>query len=212
MAGSLFPDPRTIPGDAPFARGANYAPHVLIDAYRHGIFPWPVDDDEVYWWSPDPRAIIELDGLRVSRSLRHTLRRSDWRTTADRAFDAVMRACSVARPTGTWITAEYRRGYSALHALGAAHSIEVWEGRELVGGLYGVTVGAAFVGESMFHHRTDASKVALVALRDHLVDRGFAFIDAQLPTDHLASMGAVAVPRDRYLDRLASVVDAPVTF
>lgn len=209
---SLFPDPRTVPRDQPFARGVNYEPAVLLDAYRHGIFPWPVEDDEVYWWSPDPRAVIELDGLHVSRSLRRTIRRSGWRTTVDVAFDAVMTSCAHARETGTWITAAYMDGYRRLHALGAAHSVEVWNGAELVGGLYGVTVGAVFTGESMFHRRSDASKVALVALRDHLAERGFALIDAQLPTAHLLSMGAVAIPRRRFLDRLAVLADAPVTF
>lgn len=209
---SLFPDPRTVPGDQPFARGANYDAHVLIDAYRHGIFPWPVDDDEVYWWSPDPRAVIELDALRVSRSLRQTLRRSGWRCTYDTAFAQVMGACADERGRDTWITREYRQGYQQLHDTGVAHSVEVWDGADLVGGLYGIAVGGVFTGESMFHRRSDASKVALVALRDHLRSRGFTLIDAQLPTDHLMSMGAVAIPRAEFLDRLGRLVDAPVTF
>ena len=207
----MFPDPRTLPGDEPFARGANYEAQVLLDAYRHGIFPWPVDD-EVYWWSPDPRAIIPLDGLRISRSLRRTIQRGRFECTVDRAFAAVMDACAAARPGETWITPEYRRGYQRLHELGAAHSVEVWQDGDLVGGLYGVTVGAVFTGESMFHRVTDASKVALVALRDHLVDRGFMLLDAQLPTAHLETMGAVAVPRVQFLDALARLVDASVTF
>lgn len=210
-APSLFPDPHTVPGDQPFARGENYDPRVLLDAYRHGIFPWPVDD-EVYWWSPDPRAVIELDALRISRSLRRTLRRSGWRTTTDTAFDAVMRACAHERGTGTWITGSYMEGYRRLHELGAAHSVEVWDDQELVGGLYGVTVGAVFTGESMFHRRTDGSKVALVALRDHLVKQGFALIDAQLPTDHLESLGAVAIPRAQFLQRLADLGGRSVRF
>jgi leucyl/phenylalanyl-tRNA---protein transferase len=199
---SRFPDPRRVPGDAPFARGADYSAATLIDAYVHGIFPWPYDDGEVYWWSPDPRAVIPLDGLHISRSLRQTLRRAGFRCTYDVAFADVMRACAEPRGTGTWITAEYMVGYRRLHDLGHAHSVEVWAGDELVGGLYGVTVGAVFTGESMFHRRSDASKVALVALRDRLVERGFGLLDAQLPTDHLISMGAVAVPRAEFLDRL----------
>lgn len=208
---SRFPDPRLVPGDAPFAWGADYRPDTLLDAYLHGIFPWPIDDD-VYWWSPDPRAVIELDGLHVSRSLRRTVDRSGWVCTADTAFVDVMEACAAPRDSGTWITPEYMDGYHRLHELGAAHSIEVWADQELVGGLYGITVGAVFTGESMFHRRTDASKVALVALRDRLVQRGFGLIDAQLPTPHLESMGAVAIPRSEFLDRLEALVPQPVTF
>jgi leucyl/phenylalanyl-tRNA--protein transferase len=184
---------------------------VLLDAYRHGIFPWP-SDDEVYWWSPDPRAVIPLDGLRVSRSLQRTIARAGYDCTRDQAFTAVMDACAQVRGAETWITAEYRAGYQRLHQLGAAHSVEVWHDGVLVGGLYGVTVGAVFTGESMFHRRTDASKVALVRLRDHLVERGFGLLDAQLPTAHLESMGAVTVPRAKFLDRLAQLVEVPAVF
>ena len=207
---SLFPDPRTVPGDQPFARGVNYQPEVLIDAYAHGIFPWPYDDGEVYWWSPDPRAVIFCDRLHVSRSLSRTLRRRSWRTTVDAAFADVMRACAAPRDTGTWITDEYRQGYQRLHDLGAAHSVEVWEDEELVGGVYGVASGGVFTGESMFHRRTDASKVALVALRDRMVQRGLSVLDAQLPTEHLMSMGAEAIPRSEFLDLLADLRDRPV--
>ena len=210
--GSMFPDPRSLPGDEPFAYGANYDAHVLVDAYAHGIFPWPYDDGEVYWWSPDPRAVIFLDGLKVSRSLRQTVRRSGWHCTTDRAFVAVMEACAEPRPGGSWITGEYMRGYARLHELGHAHSVEVWDRDDLVGGLYGVTSGAVFTGESMFHRRTDASKVALVALRDHMRARGMELIDAQLPTDHLQSMGAVAIARSQYLDLLEALRGRPVTF
>jgi leucyl/phenylalanyl-tRNA--protein transferase len=209
----MFPDPRNLPRDEPFARGANYEPDVLIDAYAHGIFPWPYDDGEVYWWSPDPRAVIFPHALKVSRSLRQTLRRSGLVCTADRAFREVMRRCAEPRDgTPSWLTTEYMVGYARLHDLGAAHSIEVWDGEELVGGLYGVTSGAIFTGESMFHHRADASKVALVALRDHVIARGFALIDVQLPTDHLMSLGAVAIARTEYLDLLAVLRERPVSF
>lgn len=209
---SLFPDPRTVPGDAPFAYGANYQPGVLIEAYRLGIFPWPYDDGEVYWWCPDPRAVIFPEQLRVSRSLRRTLRRAGWRCTVDEAFVEVMRACAEPRDTGSWITAEYMAGYARLHELGAAHSVEVWDGGDLVGGLYGVVSGAVFTGESMFHRRTDASKVALVALRDHMIARGLALIDCQLPTEHLESMGAVAIPRAEFLDMLGELGARRVPF
>lgn len=198
----MFPDPRTVRGDEPFARGVNYEPAVLVDAYAHGIFPWPYDDGEVYWWSPDPRAVIKPDQLHVSRSLRRTLRRSEWRCTVDRAFDDVMAACAEPRGTGSWITDDYRAGYARLHALGIAHSVEIWEGDELVGGVYGVVIGAVFTGESMFHRRTDASKAALVGLCAHMRRQGLALIDAQLPTDHLLSMGAVALPRAEFLELL----------
>ena len=206
---SLFPDPRTIPGDAPFAYGANYEPGVLIDAYRNGIFPWPYDDGEVYWWSPDPRAVIFPERLHVSRSLRQTLRRAGLRCTFDAAFVDVMRGCAEPRDTGSWITPGYMDGYARLHELGAAHSVEVWDGDALVGGLYGVVSGAVFTGESMFHRRTDASKVALVALRDRVVQQGGGIIDCQLPTDHLASLGAESIPRAEFLDLLADLRARP---
>ena len=200
---SRFPDPRTVPGDAPFAYGANYEPDVLVDAYAHGVFPWPYDDGEVYWWSPDPRAVIYLDGLRVSRSLRQTLRRGVFRCTIDHDFAAVLQACAEPHDgADSWLTDEYMDGYLRLHRLGVAHSVEVWTDDELVGGLYGVASGAVFTGESMFHRRTDASKVALVALRDHMAQQGDGVIDCQLPTDHLATMGAVAVARTEFLDLL----------
>ncbi|HVM21582.1 MAG TPA: leucyl/phenylalanyl-tRNA--protein transferase [Egibacteraceae bacterium] len=207
---SRFPDANLLPGDQPFARGADYRTETLVDAYRHGIFPWPYDDGEVYWWSPDPRAIIELDALRVSRSLRQTLRREGWTFTYSTAFDRVVQECARARGALTWITPEYAAGYGALHRAGFAHSVEVWAGEELVGGLYGVTVGGVFTGESMFHRRTDASKAALVALRDRMRACGFGFIDAQLPTAHLLSMGASVVPRAEFLRRLGEQVVRPV--
>lgn len=209
---SLFPDPRTVPGDEPFARGTNYEPEVLVDAYSHGIFPWPYDDGEVYWWSPDPRAVIFCEALHVSRSLRRTLRRTGWRCTVDTAFAEVMRACAAPRDTGTWITDDYRAGYQRLHEMGVAHSIEVWEDTELVGGVYGIAIGGVFTGESMFHRRTDASKVALVALRDHMAERGMTLIDCQLPTDHLLSMGAVVIPRSEFLELLARERERSVSF
>ena len=206
---SRFPDPRFVPGDAPFGRGADFRPETLVDAYAHGIFPWPYDDGEVYWWSPDPRAVIPLDGLKISRSLRRTVRRADFACTYDRAFDDVMRACAEPRETGTWITPEYMAGYADLHRVGHAHSVEVWSGGALVGGLYGVTVGALFTGESMFHRRTDASKVALVGLVERLREGGATVLDVQWVTPHLASLGAVEIPRSAYLRRLAEAIERP---
>lgn len=207
---SGFPDPRSAPGDRPLARGGNLEPSTLLGAYARGIFPWPVSEDKVFWWSPDPRAVIPLDGLHVSRTLRRTLRAGRFRATLDQAFPAVIGACAD-RPEGTWITAAMRRAYTRLHGLGHAHSVEVWDTRdELVGGVYGVACGAAFMGESMFHRATDASKVALVRLVDHLRDRGFLLFDVQLQTPHLGRMGAVELDRDIYLDRLAAAVEHPV--
>lgn len=223
---SRFPDPRSAPADAPLAWGGDLQPATLLDAYACGIFPWPAPDGTLLWWSPDPRALIPLEHppsgdiasrsgphLHVSRSLRRSLRSGRFTTTTDRAFALVMAGCAHRPGQGTWITSAMAAAYHRLHELGHAHSIEVWDadGR-LVGGVYGVTVGAAFMGESMFHRASDASKVALVRLVQHLRARGFVLFDAQLPTEHLRRMGAVTTPRAAFLDRLAAAVDRPVTF
>lgn len=184
----------------------------LLDAYRHGIFPWPTDNGQVFWWSPDPRAVIPLDGLHISRSLRRRLASGVYTWTYDRAFAAVVDGCVTEHPDGTWIIPELIDAYLRLHEVGAAHSVEVWADDELVGGVFGVTVGGLFTGESMFHRRTDASKVALVALVERLRARGFTLLDAQNPTEHLESMGAVAVARDRFLDAVDKAVRRRVSF
>lgn len=193
------------------AFGADLKPATLVDAYRRGVFPWPHPGVALPWFSPDPRAIIPLDGLRISRSLRQRLRRSGWSTTVDAAFDAVIAACAD-RPSGegTWITRGMSQAYSRLARLGWARSLEVWDREELVGGLYGMAIGGCFTGESMFHRAPDASKVALVDLVDRWREAGGAFIDVQLPTEHLASLGAVEVPREEYLARLHAVRDRHV--
>ena len=209
---SRFPDPRRAPGDAPLAWGGVLDVQTLLEAYAQGIFPWPVDDGTVFWWSPDPRAIIPLDGLYVSHSLRKTLRSGRFRCTIDTAFGDVVAACSKRSDGGTWIVPQLVEGYGELRAAGAAHSVEVWAGDELAGGLFGVTVGGVFTGESMFHHQTDASKVALVHLVDHLRARGFVLLDAQMPTPHLESLGAVAVARRQFLKALDAAVALQVTF
>lgn len=178
----------------------------MVDAYSHGIFPWPVDDGTVYWWSPDPRAVIPLDGLHISRSLRRTLRAERFRCTRDAAFREVVEACAQPRDGGTWIIPPLAAAYLRLHHAGIAHSVEVWQGDALVGGLLGITAGAAFTGESMFHRVTDASKVALVHLVEHLRARDFMLLDVQLPTAHLKSLGALSVPRSLFLDELAEAV------
>jgi len=191
--------------------GADLKPSTLVDAYRRGIFPWPHPGVALPWFSPDPRAVLSLDGLRVSRSLRQRLRRSGWTTTVGRAFDAVVDACAH-RPggEGTWIGRDMRSAYSRLARLGWAHSVEVWEGDDLVGGLYGMAVGGCFTGESMFHRSTDASKVALVDLIARWFEAGGAFVDVQLPTGHLSSMGAMELERSDFLARLEAVRDGHV--
>lgn len=210
---SRFPDPRRAPADAPLAWGGDLEPDTLLDAYANGIFPWP-SGGELFWWSPDPRAIIPLDGIRVSRSLRRILDSSRFVTTVDQACQQVIECCADRPGEGTWITPQMVQSYSRLHDLGRVHSVEVWDGEDerLVGGLYGVTVGGAFIGESMFHRVSDASKVALVRLAAHLREREYVLLDAQLPTDHLARLGAISITRDDYLRRLADARSRPVEF
>lgn len=207
---SRFPDPRSAPEDGPLAWGGDLEPPTLLDAYSRGIFPWPAPDGTLFWWSPDPRAVIPIDGLHVSRTLRRTLRSGRFRTSLDHAFPAVIAACAQRPGEGTWITPAMCAAFTRLHELGHAHSVEVWDPDDvLVGGVYGVVRGAAFMGESMFHRTNDASKVALVRLADHLRDAGFLLFDVQLPTPHLARMGAVELDRASFLDRLAVAVARP---
>lgn len=209
-----FPDPAGAGEDGLVGIGADLEPSTLVDAYRRGIFPWPHPGAPLPWFSPDPRGVIPLDGVAVSRSLRARLRNSGWETTVDRAFAAVLAGCAD-RPGGlleggTWITAPMRTAYQHLHDLGHAHSLEVWAGGELVGGLYGVGVGGVFTGESMFHLASDASKVALVDLTARLTEAGARLIDVQMVTPHLASLGARDLPRAEFLALLAEVRDDPV--
>jgi leucyl/phenylalanyl-tRNA--protein transferase len=206
----VFPDPRRTDADGFVAHGGDLEPATLIAAYRRGIFPWPFDGHELLWWSPDPRAVIPVDGLRVSRRLARTLRRATFRITLDAAFDEVVAACAAREQT--WITPGIRRAYGRLHALGWAHSVEVWMDGALAGGLYGLAIGGLFAAESMFHRATDASKIAMVALVQHARRVGVTLIDAQVPSAHIASMGAVTLRRDDYLARLADAVDRPVLF
>ena len=200
-----FPDPRDGPVDGPLAVGGDLSPERLLAAYDHGIFPW-FDDDRgpLLWWSPDPRAVLFPEHLKVSRSLARRLRRGNYSVTMDTAFEAVVSGCAGPRRTesGTWITPAMRAAYGGLHALGFAHSVEAWDDAGLAGGLYGVSLGRMFFGESMFSDRTDASKVALVALVRQIVGWDFELIDCQLPNAHLTSLGARAIPRDAFLDRL----------
>ena len=195
------------------AAGGDLSPARLLDAYRRGIFPWFGDEDPLLWWSPDPRMVLFVDELRVARSLRKTLRSGRFRVTADRAFSTVMIRCAEPREDqeGTWITTEMRAAYARLAAMGYAHSVEAWKGDELAGGLYGVAIGRVFFGESMFARVTDASKVAFVTLVQQLRQWGFRLIDCQMPTAHLASLGAREIPRREFLDEVGrAVLEPPV--
>lgn len=187
--------------------GADLEPGTLLAAYRVGLFPMPVARGRrVAWWSPDPRGIIPLNALRVSRSLRQSCRRYEVRY--DTAFAEVITTCATVDRDGGWITNEVVRAYTRLHDMGWAHSVEAWnEHGELVGGLYGVAVGGFFAGESMFHHERDASKVALVGLVDHLNESGASLLDIQWTTPHLETLGAIDVPRREYLERLDEALD-----
>lgn len=202
----LLPDPRLAGPDDLVAVGGELDPATVLDGYRKGLFPMHVDG-VLGWWSPARRGVMVPAGLRVSRSLRRSVRR--YRISFDSAFDDVVAACAdPSRPHG-WIGPEIQSAYRRLHRLGWAHSVETWDdsGR-LVGGLYGIAIGGLFAGESMFHRATDASKVALVALAHQMIRSGMELIDVQWVTDHLAALGAVEVMRAEYLDRLARAVDS----
>jgi len=188
--------------------GADLEPGTLLRAYRTGVFPMPAGRGTLAWWAPDPRGILPLDGLKVSRSLRRSCRR--YTITLDLDFEAVITACADLRRRGAWIDEPLRCAYLRLHELGWAHSIEAWDAEGvLAGGLYGVAIGGLFAGESMFHHQTDASKVALVGLVDLLIDAGSCLLDVQWATDHLTSLGVVEVPRGKYLEMLKYAVSLP---
>jgi leucyl/phenylalanyl-tRNA--protein transferase len=190
------------------AAGADLSPQRLLDAYVRGIFPWFGEDDPLLWWSPDPRMVLFLDELHVSRSLRRIVRSGRYEVRFDTAFREVMRACGEPRTgqDGTWITSGMIEAYTTLCRLGYAHSIESWADGQLVGGLYGVAIGRMFYGESMFTRRSDASKVAFVATVRQLQRWGFGLIDCQMPTMHLASLGAREIPREEFLDHVGRLV------
>lgn len=207
-----FPPAELANRDGVVAVGGDFRPERLLLAYRSGIFPWPVEGMPLLWFSPDPRFVLDLREVHLHRSLRKTLRRSPYRVTADTTFDDVLAGCAdTPRPgqTGTWITDELFEGYSRLHRLGYAHSVEAWRGDELVGGLYGVALGRAFFGESMFAHATDASKVAFATLCANLRAWGFHFVDCQVHTEHLERFGAKEIPRRAFLRRLLEALEAP---
>lgn len=180
----------------------------LLAAYQRGIFPWFNDDQPILWWTPDPRLILRPRGFKCARSLRQTLRRADFNIRFDSAFDAVVAACAAPRPDQpeTWIHADMAAAYGELHRLGHAHSVEVWQQEELIGGLYGIALGKIFFGESMFSRRRDASKVALAHLAALLAGRGFALIDCQVRSEHLVSLGAEEVTRAHFNAELARFI------
>lgn len=205
-----FPDPIEYDAEGLLAVGGDLAPERLLLAYGSGIFPWYSEGYVPMWWSPDPRALLDPAHLHVSRSLARTIRRGGFELGWNRCFERVMRACGEQRKGGTWILAEMLTAYGELHRRGCAHSLEVFADGELVGGLYGVQIGGLFAAESMFHHRTDMSKVALAAAVHSLFAAGIELFDVQFVTTHLATMGAHAVPRQEYLRRLAVARDRVV--
>ena len=197
--------------------GGSLAPAWMMEAYKSGIFPMPIQYElrrVLAWFSPDPRGILELDGLHISRRLARRLRRGEFQFTLDRAFTQVVEACAAPRPvdTGCWLTLAMQNAYLALHELGAAHSVEVWSEGLLVGGVFGISIGGFFAGESMFSRTTDASKAALAYLARHLKGRGFRLLDVQWTNEHTRTLGAVDIPRELYLHRLGEAIHLPVTF
>ncbi len=187
-------------------------PALLVRAYREGIFPMALEDGQIGWFSPDPRGVLPLDTFHVPARLARVVRGGRFEIRVDTAFEAVMRACAERPGEGTWISETIVESYKALHRMGIAHSVEAWHGDGLAGGLYGVHLGGAFFGESMFHRETDASKVALVALVDRLCRRGFAMLDTQWTTEHLEQFGAVEIPREEYLARLREALGRECVF
>ncbi|MEE9295430.1 MAG: leucyl/phenylalanyl-tRNA--protein transferase [Phycisphaerae bacterium] len=186
-------------------------PDILLEAYAEGLFPMAGEDGEIMWFSPDPRAIIPLDGFHVSGNLRRRCESGRFTVTVDQAFDKVITCCAD-REDGTWISADMIEAYTRLHELHHVHSVETWLEGQLAGGLYGVTLGGAFFGESMFHRRTDASKVAMVFLVERMAQRGFSLLDIQFMTDHLARFGAIEIPRSQYLERLDFALSGKCVF
>ena len=186
-------------------------PEVLLTAYANGIFPMADDEGEVHWLTPDPRAILPLEAFTVSRSLRSLHRRRPFEITVNRAFGKVIEACA-ARAEGTWISPEIVAAYCRLHEMGFAHSVETWQEDTLAGGLYGVSLGGAFFGESMFHRVSNASKIALVALVERMRERGFGLLDVQFMTEHLRQFGAIEIPRKAYEKKLAEAIQLRTAF
>ena len=211
-----FPHPRHALDDPPglLALGGDLSPERLLGAYRQGIFPWFSAGQPILWWSPDPRMVFGTGAVHLSSRFRRSLRSSAWQVRADTQFAAVLSACAAlprAGQDGTWITEGMRDAYLALHQLGHAHSVEVFDDKELVGGIYGVAIGRMFFGESMFSARSGGSKVALAALAGRLQHWGWPLIDAQVENEHLVSLGAVQLPREAFLAQVSELVGEPAT-
>lgn len=202
---SSFPDIEQSPGDMPLAVGGRLDLHFLLDAYSHGIFPWFNANDPIFWWSPAPRFVLYPAKLHVGRTTRQVIKKEPFSFSLDRCFDEVIARCGqVPRPgqSGTWITSDIKNAYTRLHRIGLAHSVEVWQQNRLVGGLYGVSLGRAFFGESMFSLVSNASKLAMIFLVHRLQRLGFHFIDAQVESHYLKSLGAELIPREDFLAQL----------
>lgn len=208
-----FPDPRQALAEPNglLAFGGDLSPRRLLAAYSLGIFPWFGEHEPILWWSPDPRCVFHTDTLRINRSLRRQLRGKPWRLSVDHAFERVVRACAAprAREAGTWLVPAMIDAYVQLHRLGHAHSVEVWDGERLVGGIYGVAVGRLFCGESMFSAESGGSKLALVALARLLHEMDFPLLDAQVANAHTLGLGAVEIPRAEFLRQVAQLVRRP---
>ena len=207
-----FPDPQTATKDGLVALGGDLSTERLLLAYSRGIFPWTVAP--VTWWSPDPRGIFEFDQFHVSRSLGRVLRQARFRVTLDTAFSKVIEGCARPMPgrRTTWISPQFIEAYTGLHQSGHAHSVECWQADQLVGGVYGVSLGGLFAGESMFHRVDNASKVALYHLFNHLKQRGFGMFDIQMVSSATSQLGAKSIPRNEYLRRLAVAIQTHCTF
>lgn len=206
MTETYLIDPRFAGDNDVVGYGEDLSPNVLTAAYQHGIFPWPIPNEPLLWFSPCERAVIDFDRLHIPRSLARLRRKAPFTFTIDKAFGEVIAGCQTAprsSPGDTWITPAMRAAYQSLHDCGHAHSVEAWDDSDcLVGGLYGVSVGGIFTGESLFYREPNASKLALLHLIDHLATRGLAWLDIQVMTPHLEALGAHLIPRDAYLDRL----------
>ncbi len=221
IRGRYWIPPATADADGLVGVGGDLLPDTMLRAYSEGVFPWFSEGDPILWWSPDPRAIFELDGLHISRSLARTIRSGKFHVTVNRAFSAVVRGCAERTDDETWITPDMVSAYESLHRRGHAHSVETWVPSEagrrpeteppgpgwiLGGGIYGIAIGGLFAGESMFYRVTDGSKVAIAALVDRLRSRGFSLFDVQMRTEHTTRLGAIEIPRRDYLRRLRAAV------
>jgi len=208
----IFPSPQLASEEGLLAVGGDLSRERLLLAYRMGIFPWYSQDEPIMWWSPDPRLVLYPSELKVSKSLKKTIKKQPFKVTMDQAFEAVIKACAQSRTRvqeGTWIVNEMIAAYCRLHESGLAHSVEAWQAGKLAGGLYGVSLGRCFFGESMFTRISNASKVAFVALIEHLKALNFNLIDCQITTAHLLGFGAREIPRSRFLKELEKSLESP---